>query len=282
MKKLFATLVAAATLTFAAFGLTACGEKSIDDHPYTIRVGASHTPHAEILAIVKEDLAVYGYTLEVEEFDDYITPNTALEEGEIDANYFQHTPYLNTFNAEHKTHLSAVDKIHYEPFGVYGKGVTQAEYEGTKTGRTILIPNDGSNLARALYLLQDEEYITLKSTTFTESLTTEDIEDSKGNTVKAVEAQTVAAQLEEAAAGTIAVINGNYALQAGLKSENALAFENAEGEAAQTYANIIAVKKGNENHPKIKALLAVLKTQKVIDFINKTYKGAVLPVFTVE
>ncbi len=279
MKKVIATLVATATLICAAFGLAACGESYDADH--IIKVGASQTPHAEILEEIEDDLKEKGYKLEIKVFDDYILPNTALEEGELDANYFQHTPYLNTFNSEHKTHLAAVDKIHYEPFGVYGKNVNAADYAATKTGRTILIPNDGSNLARALYLLQDEGYLTLKTTTFSESLTTADIADPNGNTVKAVEAQTVATQLNESDNGTIAVINGNYALQANLKAADALAFEDASGEAAQTYANVIAVKEGNEESAKTKALLAALKTKKVYDFITEKYSGAVRPVFTV-
>ena len=279
MKKVFATLIATATLACAALGFAACGESYDADH--IITVGASQTPHAEILEEIKGDLKKQGYKLNIEVFDDYITPNTALDDGSLDANYFQHTPYLNTFNAEYKTHLVAVDKIHYEPFGVYGQNVTKEDYAATKTGRTILIPNDGSNLARALYLLQDEGYITLKSTEFTESLTTEDIKDSKGNTVVDVEAQTVATQLRESKNGTIAVINGNYALQANLKATDALAFEDASGQAAQTYANVIAVKEGNENTEKTKALIAALKTQKVIDFINEEYDGAVQAVFTV-
>ncbi len=280
MKKLFATVLAIAAALLAALSLAACGEGFDAEH--TISVGASATPHAEILEAVRDDLKAQGYKLEVKVFDDYITPNTALEDSEIDANYFQHTPYLNTFNAEHGTHLSSAGKIHYEPFGIYGKDVDKEDYAAVKTGRTILIPNDGSNLARALYLLQDEGYITLKSTSFTESLTTKDIADSKGNTVKTAEAQTVPQLLKESTAGTIAVVNGNYALQAGLNSEDALAFENASGDAAQLYANIIAVKTGNETLPKIRALLAALCTQKVADFIKNTYSGAVLPVFSVE
>ncbi len=282
MKKVLTAILSAALAACTLFGFAACGSAGIDKHPYTITVGASQTPHAEILAAIEEDLAAYGYTLEVKVFDDYITPNIALEDGDLDANYFQHTPYLNTFNAEHGTHLASAGKIHYEPFGIYGREVTKEDYAAVKTGRTILVPNDGSNLARALYLLQDEGLIALKETSFTESLTTEDIADAKGNTVKAAEAQTVPQLLKESKAGTIAVINGNYALQAGLKSQDALAFEDASGDAAQLYANIIAVKKGNETHPKIKALLTALCTPKVADFIKNTYSGAVLPVFSVE
>lgn len=229
---------------------------------------------------IKEDLAAEGWKLEIEVFDDYILPNTALENGELDANYFQHTPYLDTFNADYGTDLVAVDKIHYEPFAVYGKNVT--DYGENKTGRTILIPNDGSNLARALFVLRDEGYITLRDgVSASESLTVLDISDSKGNTVKPILAETVAAQLSESEDGTIAVINGNYALQAGLDVKNALAVEDASGDAAQTYANIIAVKRGNEKSEKTVALLKALKTKKVFDFITNTYGGAVLPVFKV-
>ncbi len=266
----------------AAFGacLTGCGRTIDSDN--VIIVGASQTPHAQILEVIKDDLADKGYTLEVKVFDDYILPNTALEGGELDANYFQHTPYLNTFNAEHGTDLVSVGKIHYEPFGVYGNNVTKEEFSSVKTGRTILIPNDGSNLARALFVLQDEGYITLREgVSANDSLTVHDIADDNGNDVKAVLAETVAVQLAEADAGTIAVINGNFALQAGLDVKNALAVERADGEAAQLYANVIAVKAGNEEHPKIKALLEALRTQKVSDYIRDTFNGAVLPVFEV-
>ena len=281
MKKHFKGILAATlALGFALFA-AACG-RNIDTDPRTIVVGASATPHAEILEVIKDDLAAQGYTLEIRTFDDYITPNTALEEGSVDANYFQHTPYLDTFNAEHGTHLAAVGKIHYEPFGIYGNGVTKEEFADVKTGRTILIPNDGSNLTRALFVLRDEGYIDLPADASPETnLTEHDVTDLKGNVIRAVQAETVPQLLKEEKAGTIAVINGNYALQAGLKAEDALAYENAQGEAAQLYANVIAVKQGNETHPKIAALLDALRTQKVIDFIEATYGGAVRAVFTV-
>ncbi len=279
MKK-FSLLAALAASCVLALSLAGCG-RTIDSDD-VIKVGASQTPHAEILKVVEDDLKEAGYTLEIQVFDDYVTPNTALEDGSIDANYFQHTPYLNTFNSDYKTHLAAVEKIHYEPFGVYGKNVTKEDFAANKTGRTILVPNDGSNLTRALFVLQDEGYITLKDgVTASSALTVQDIADSKGNTVSPVQADTVAAQLQEQKDGTIAVINGNYALQAGLNVKDALAVENAEGDAAQLYANIIAVKKGNENHAKIKALVSALKSKKVYDYITGHYDGAVLPVFPV-
>ncbi len=280
MKKLLTTLAALATSCILACSLVGCG-RTIDSDDVII-VGASQTPHAEILKVVEDNLKEAGYTLEIQVFDDYVTPNTALEDGSIDANYFQHTPYLNTFNADYNTHLKAVEKIHYEPFGVYGKNVTKEDFTTTKTGRTILVPNDGSNLTRALFVLRDEGYITLKAgVTASDTLTVQDIENSNGNTVSPVQADTVATQLEEQKDGTIAVINGNYALQAGLKVANALAVENAEGDAAQLYANIIAVKEGNENHAKIKALVSALRSKEVFDYITAQYNGAVLPVFSV-
>ncbi len=281
MKK-FVTLAVCTALALGLAGsLAACGRADAD--PYTITVGASATPHAEILNVVKEELAEYGYTLSVRTFDDYILPNLALDSGELDANYFQHTPYLNTFNADHGTRLSAVAKIHYEPFGVYGKNVSAEEYSATKTGRTILVPNDGSNLTRALFVLRDEGYLDLPADADPEvNLTVNDIADLHGNKVQAILAETVAAQLAESKDGTLAVINGNYALQAGLRSADALAFESATGDAAQLYANIIAVREGSEEHPKIKALLKALRSQKVYDFITSTYGGAVLPVFTAQ
>lgn len=278
MKKFLRTLfVSALTLTLAAFAFTGCGT----DKSKTIVVGASSTPHAEILAQIKDDLKADGWTLEIKEFDDYVLPNTSLESGDLDANYFQHKPYLDDFNANRGTHLVSVGEIHYEPFGIYGKNVTKADFEATKTGRKIYLPSDGSNCTRALFLLQENGYITLKADAKpTDTLSELDVTDKKGNTLELIEASTVPAQLNNAADGSIAVINGNYALAAGLKIANALAAEKADSSAAQTYANIIAVKKGNENSDKTKALLKALKSQKVIDYINATYNGAVKPSFT--
>ncbi len=280
MKKVTLTVISAVLACGLAFAFAGCGGEN--DETHTITVGASQTPHAEILEEIKDDLKAQGYELVIRVFDDYILPNTALEEGSLDANYFQHTPYLNTFNKEHSTHLVSAGKIHYEPFGVYGKKVTKEDYASVKTGRTILIPNDGSNMTRALFVLQDEGYITLREgATAEETLTEHDIVEANGNSVRPVQAENVSQLLKESEDGTIAVINGNYALQAGLNSADALAFENASGDAAQLYANIIAVREGSEQSEKTKALLAALKTQKVHDFITTNYHGAVLPVFSV-
>lgn len=281
MKKIVTLLLVTLLVLCVAFALVAC------DKSNTITVGASQTPHAEILEVIKDQLAKDGWKLEIKVFSDYVTPNTALDEGSLDANYFQHTPYLEQFNKDYNTNLVGVGKIHYEPFGLYGKDVTATQYKASdfaKTGRKILIPNDGSNLTRALFVLQDEGFITLRDgAKATETLTVNDIADKKGNTINPVEAESVTVLLDESQAGTLAVVNGNYALQAGLNaSTDALAVENANGDAAQLYANIIAVKVGNENSEKTKALLAALFSQEVYDYINSHYNGAVLPVFTVE
>lgn len=274
IKTIFATLFSLA-LTFSA---VSCGK----NNEKTIVVGASSTPHAVILAEIKDDLKEQGYTLKIRIMDDYVTPNTALENGDIDANYFQHTPYLDDFNKENNTHLASVAKVHYEPFGVYGNGVTQESFNTEKTGRTILIPSDGSNCTRALFVLEAEGYIELNDdVTAASSLTVQDIKNTNGNNIMPVEAAQLPAQLKNANPGSLAVINGNYAVAANLNIADALATENAQGETAQLYANVIAVKIGNENSAKIKALIAVLQTKKVYDFINNTFNGAVQPVFSI-
>lgn len=279
MKKLLITLASLVLACGLAFSLFGCAQGTPAD---TIVVGASSTPHAEILEAIRGDLLEAGFKLEIVTYGDYVLPNTALENGELDANYFQHTPYLDNFNRENGTHIVSAAKIHYEPFGVYGKKVTQDEFDTVKTGRTIYVPSDGTNCTRALIVLRDEGYLTLKDgVSAADALTDKDIADNNGNTVVLVAAEQVPAQLKNASDGALAVVNGNYALAAGLKLSDALAVENAEGDAAQLYANIIAVKAGNEESAKTKALLSALRTQHVIDFITETYQGAVMPVFSV-
>ncbi len=278
-KSRIVAIITVAILTLSlTFALTACNPNP--DDPHNIVVGASASPHAEILNVVKDVLKQQGYKLYVKVFDDYITPNTALEEGSVNANYFQHAPYLESFNADYGTHLVAVDKIHYEPLGVYGKDVDKASYDSVKTGRVILVPNDPTNLTRALFVLADEGFITLPAGADPRvNLTVHDI-SANGNTITPLKAEDVALHLRESASGTLAVINGNYAIQNGLDITNVLGTESADGEAAQLYANIIAVKEGHENDDKIKALVNALKSQQVIDYINNTYHGAVRPSFS--
>ena len=243
-----------------------------------IKVGASATPHAEILESVKDALAAEGYDLQVVIYDDYILPNKALADGELDANYFQHTPYLNSYNASNGTDLVSAALIHYEPFGIYGNGVTSLA--DLAEGATILIPADDSNETRALLLLQQEGLIELPADASAEvGVSHLDIVDAKGYNVVPVQADTVPSQLASSDEGTIAVINGNYAIQAGLKVADALATEAADGDAAQTYANIIAVRNGDENSEKTLALVKALQTDAVKQFIADSYDGAVVAIF---
>ena len=243
-----------------------------------IIVGASASPHAEILEQLKAPLAEQGYDLEIVVFDDYVLPNTALEDGELDANYFQHTPYLDSFNAANGTHLVSAAKIHYEPMGLFGNGVTDKAH--IPAGATFVVPADDSNQTRALLLLAQEDLITLpEGASLGTGVSTLDVEDDHGYKIVAVAAETVPTQLLNGGADTFAVVNGNYALDAGLDFGSVIAVEAAEGEVAQTYANIIAVKEGNENSPKTQALVKVLLSENVKSFIGDKYQGQVQTVF---
>ncbi len=248
------------------------------DGDTTIIVGATSTPHGEVLEQVKDVLAEEGYTLEIRIFDDYVLPNTALAEGELDANYFQHTPYLDSYNESNGTDLVVAAKIHYEPFGIYGNGID--DLADLADGATIIIPADDSNETRALLLLQQEGLIELPAdVSAATGVTTLDIVDDGGYNIIPVQADTVPVQLANADAGTIAVINGNYALQAGLNIADALASEDVSGDAAQTYANVIAVRSGDENSAKIQALIEALQTDAIKTYMEETYNGAVQPIF---
>ena len=239
----------------------------------TITVAASATPHAEILAAAKPILAEQGWDLEVTEFDDYVLPYEVVESGEMDANYFQHVPYLDSFNEEKGTHLVEVGKIHYEPFGIYPG--TKSSLDDIADGDVIAVPNDTTNEARALLLLQDNGIITLKDGAGLEA-TVNDIAENPYN----VEIQELAAESVARVADEVAyvVLNGNYALQAGFSvAKDALAYEKSDSEAAKTYVNVIVVKEGNENNEGVKALVDVLKSDEIKKFINDTYDGAVIP-----
>ena len=268
MKKIIA-LVLALTLVLA---LAACGSSSADDK--TIKVGATPAPHAEILEVVKEILAEEGYTLEIVEFDDYIIPNTSLEEGELDANYFQHITYMNNFNVENGTHLVSAAGIHYEPFGLYA-GKT-ASIEELADGAKIAVPNDATNEARALLLLEQVGLITLKEGVGIDATKDDIVENPKNIEIFETKAELVSTTLADV---DLAVINGNYAIDAGLKIADALAVEAADGTAAEAYVNVIAVKEGNENSEKIQALVKALQSEEVKTFIEETYAGAVVPLF---
>lgn len=241
----------------------------------TIVVAASPTPHAEILTVAAEELAKVGYTLQIRKFNDYVVPNTATEDGEVDANYFQHQPYLTTFNAEQHTHLVAVAAIHYEPFGIYAG--TKASTADLASGDKIAIPNDGSNRARALLLLQAQGLIQLKEGVGVEATVLDIVDNPHALEIVEMEAAQIANVRDSVA---LAVINGNYALSAGLNvSKDALATEDSSSEVALQYANILVVKEGNEKSEKIQALINALKSEAVKAYIESTYNGAVVPLF---
>lgn len=290
-------LIALALALCLLLGLTACGGNnaanngaagnnttdnasgnstadSVDTADKTVTVGATPAPHAEILEVAKEVLAEEGYTLEIKEFDDYITPNTAVEEGELDANYFQHITYMNQFNEDSGTHLVSVGSIHYEPFGIYA-GKT-ASLDALADGAQISIPNDATNGGRALLLLEQEGLITLKEGAGITATVNDIVDNPKNLDIVELEARLLPDSLKDV---DLAVINGNYAIDAGLKISDALAIESAEGEAATAYANVLAVKEGNENDEGIQALLAALESDEVKTFIEETYDGAVVPLF---
>ena len=283
---LAALLIVAALASCAAKSETAdttattdtAAAETTDGKLEVLKVGASSTPHAEILEQVKDTLAAEGYDLQIVVYDDYVLPNQSLADGSLDANYFQHTPYLNSFNAANGTDLVSAGKIHYEPFGLYGNDV--ASVADIASDATILIPADDSNETRALLLLAQEGLIELPADASAEKgVTTLDIVDAKGHDVQALQADTVPAQLANSNEGTVAVINGNYALQAGLHASDALAIEDASGDAAQTYANIVACRAGEENSAKIQALVKALQSDAVKTYIENTYNGAVVAIF---
>lgn len=239
----------------------------------TITVAASATPHAEILEQVKPILAEQGWDLEVTVFDDYVQPNLVVESGEFDANYFQHIPYLESFNEEQGTHLVNAGGIHYEPFGIYPG--TKSDLTTLEKGDVIAVPNDTTNEARALLLLQDNGVITLKDGVGLEATVRDIVENPNEIEIQELEAAQVPRVIDEVA---FVVLNGNYALEAGYNVVNdSIAYEKADSEAAKTYVNIIAVKEGNENNEGIVALVEALKSDEIKEFINNTYNGGVIP-----
>lgn len=280
-----AALVATVALSaVVVLGLAGCGASSSsssdssstaksDDK--TITVAATPSPHAEILNdAVKPLLEKEGYTLEVKEFTDYVQPNTVTEEGEVDANYFQHITYLNNFNEEKGTHLVSVANVHYEPFGLY-PGKTKS-LDALADGATVAVPNDATNEARALLLLQDAGLIKLADGAGINATVNDIVENPKNLKLHEVEAATVPNVVADV---DIACINGNYAIPAGFKTSDALATESSTSLAAEAYVNVLAVKDGNQDSDKIKALVKALTSDEVRTYINDTYAGAVVPVF---
>ena len=266
-KKIFALALA----LVLCLSLAACGSSGSKK---TIKVGATPAPHADILEVAKDLMAEKGYTLEIVEYNDYVQPNNSVEDGSLDANYFQHITYMNNFNEENGTHLVSVAAIHYEPFGIYP--CKTATLEELPDGALVGVPNDVTNEARALQLLESAGLITLKEGVGL-SATKSDIASNPHNyEIVELEAQLLTTTLQDV---DVAVINGNYAIDAGLKVSEALAVEAADGAAAEAYANVITVKAGNENNDAVKALVEVLKSDKIKTYIEETYDGAVVPLF---
>ncbi|MDO4268302.1 MAG: MetQ/NlpA family ABC transporter substrate-binding protein [Eubacteriales bacterium] len=237
-------------------------------------VGASPAPHAEILEAARAVLEEKGYSLKIVEYTDYVQPNLALDSGDLDANYFQHLPYLEQFNAERGTKLVSAGAIHYEPFGIYA-GKT-ASLDELADGAKVAVPNDATNEARALLLLEAQGLIQLKEGAGLKATKTDIVENPKNLDILEVEAAQVPRSLQDV---DIAVINGNYAIEAGLKVSDALAAEAPDSEAATTYGNVVAVQEGKENDPKTAALIEALTSDTVKEFIESTYDGAVVPLF---
>ena len=282
--KIFATLLA---LTLA-LSLTACGSKSDDSakadttddaqteqpaepqETVTLNVAASPTPHAEILKQCVPILAEQGIDLQIHEYSDYVVPNTAVEDGDEDANYFQHVPYLDDFNTTRGTHLVSVTGVHIEPMGIYaGKSDS---LDNLPDGASVAVPNDATNEGRALLLLEAQGLIKLADDSNLSSTPKDIVENPKNLTFTEVEAATIPSIASEV---DLAVINSNYALGAGLNPvEDALALESSDS----PYVNVLVCKEGNENEPKIKALVAALQSQQVKDFMDENYKGAVVSV----
>ena len=274
-KRVLAVLLAG---VLAAAALTGCGgsdkggSSGSSSESKEIKVAASATPHSEILEEAKGLLEKEGYKLEVTVFDDYVQPNEVVESGDFDANYFQHIPYLDSFNEEKGTHLVNAGGIHYEPFGIYPG--TKKSLDELKEGDTIAVPNDTTNEARALLLLQDNGVITLKKDAGLNATVNDIDENTKNIEIVELEAAQVSRVVDEVA---FVVLNGNYALEAGYSvKSDAIAYEKSDSEAAKTYVNVIAVKEGNGETEAVQALVEALKSDEIKKFIDEKYDGAVI------
>ena len=240
----------------------------------TLKVGATPAPHAEILEVVKEILAEQGITLEIMQYNDYVQPNNAVEDGSLDANYFQHITYMNDFNDQNGTHLVSAAEVHYEPMSLYAGKVSSLDE--LADGALIGVPNDATNEARALLVLQQEGLITLRDGAGITATINDIVDNPKNLQFSEMEAAQLPLRLADL---DMAVINGNYAIDAGLSMDDALATESADGEAAQAYVNVLAVKEGREDDPAIQALAAALCSDEVKTYIEENYNGAVVAVF---
>lgn len=282
MKKFIGILLTAAL----AFGAVGCGSTTTETadegattttaEGATIKVGASPSPHAEILKAAQPLLAEKGVTLEIKEFTDYVQPNLALDTGDLDANYFQHQPYLDQFNADNDMDLVALGAVHYEPMGIFAGN--SSDLAALPDGAKVGVPNDATNEARALLLLESNGLIKLKEDAGVAATKLDIVENPHNLEIVEMEAAQLPLSLSSL---DIAVINGNYALSGGLSISDALAIEEADSLAAETYQNVVAVRNGDETRPELQTLMEVLNSQEIADYINETFEGAVAPVFEV-
>lgn len=282
MKKFIGILLTAAL----AFGAVGCGSTTTETadegattttaEGATIVVGASPSPHAEILKAAQPLLAEKGVTLEIKEFTDYVQPNLALNTGDLDANYFQHQPYLDQFNADNDMDLVALGAVHYEPMGIFAGN--SSDLAALPDGAKVGVPNDATNEARALLLLESNGLIKLKEDAGVAATKLDIVENPHNLEIVEMEAAQLPLSLGSL---DIAVINGNYALSGGLSISDALAIEEADSLAAETYQNVVAVRNGDETRPELQTLMEVLNSQEIADYINETFEGAVAPVFEV-
>lgn len=280
MKKFIGILLTAAL----AFGAVGCGGTTTNEtadeatttiaEGATIVVGASPSPHAEILKAAQPLLAEKGITLEIKEFTDYVQPNLALNTGDLDANYFQHQPYLDQFNADNDMDLVALGAVHYEPMGIFAGN--SSDLAALPDGAKVGVPNDATNEARALLLLESNGLIKLKEDAGVAATKLDIVENPHNLEIVEMEAAQLPLSLGSL---DIAVINGNYALSGGLSISDALAIEEADSLAAETYQNVVAVRNGDETRPELQTLIEVLNSQEIADYINETFEGAVAPVF---
>ena len=280
MKKFIGILLTAAL----AFGAVGCGSTTTNEtadeattttaEGATIVVGASPSPHAEILKAAQPLLAEKGITLEIKEFTDYVQPNLALNTGDLGANYFQHQPYLDQFNADNDMDLVALGAVHYEPMGIFAGN--SSDLAALPDGAKVGVPNDATNEARALLLLESNGLIKLKEDAGVAATKLDIVENPHNLEIVEMEAAQLPLSLGSL---DIAVINGNYALSGGLSISDALAIEEADSLAAETYQNVVAVRNGDETRPELQTLIEVLNSQEIADYINETFEGAVAPVF---
>lgn len=271
MKKIIQIVSVFSTASLLALSLAGCTGKSVGTKKLVI--GASPSPHAEILKVCQPILKEEGIDLEIKEFDDYVLPNKALESKELDANFFQHQPYLDDYNKENGTNIVSAAAVHFEPLGIYS--ASNKDLSSVKDGAKISVPNDTTNEARALKLLEANNIIKLKKNSgFT--ATVKDITENPHN-VKIIEME--AAQIPQSLQDVdYAVVNGNYAIKANILNK-VITTESKDSDSAKTYANILAVREGDQNREEIQALVNALQSDTVRDYINNTYNGTVVPVF---